>query len=120
MTNFVEQFRDRDSKLSDEVLSGQRKPRQRSRFIKGPIPEDLIAQATQISKSAGIVMLALFYQSGLRKRNTVPVPYKALRRWGVSDNTTRNAIKKLVAAGLITNERRAGHSPRVTIMEREK
>lgn len=118
MSRFVDKFVDSEPESPKDSSVEKRKPRDRPRhFIMGPIFVDLLAKATGISKSAGIVLLALYYQSGLRKRKTVPVPYRTLREWGVTDNTTRSAVRKLADAGIIDVERNVGRSPRATILE---
>jgi hypothetical protein len=84
-------------------------------FVK--VPRWWAAEAAKATRSpATLVLVELLYRSWKAKSLTFPLSNKSLEKNGVSREVKRRVLRDLQAAGLITVERRHGHSPRVTLV----
>ena len=86
-------------------------------FVRGPIPLDWLMVAAQLPGCALAVGVALWHLAGLRSsREDLPLSTERLRPFGVSRHSKDRALRALVHAGLVTVQRKAGRSPRVTLL----
>lgn len=99
-----------------ETKAGKRKSqRMNERFLKGPIPMRLIAQAAKLPGQSLSVYLATHHQSALTRCNKVTLPKGLLSQLGVSRDAKSRALKELVHAGLVKVESVKGKSTRVSL-----
>ena len=87
------------------------------RFLKGPVPLAWLQIASKASGKALHVGVALWYLSGLNRSKTVRLTRSVLQPFGVLRDSARRGLTQLENAGLVSAERRAGRSPRVTILD---
>jgi hypothetical protein len=90
--------------------------RQRTKFIKGPIPLPWVTQAFQLPGKAGGVAITLQYLAGLQQTQIVMVEPQVIREFGFARSTVRRCLRDLEGAGLIRVSRGAGRAPVVTIL----
>ncbi len=90
--------------------------RDRTWFVKGPIPGDWLEQAAAQPGKALHVALALWYLAGLQKSDQVTLTRKPLRLFSVLPDSGRRGLAALEKAGLVQVNRRNGRCPRVTIL----
>lgn len=92
--------------------------RQHGAFIRGPI---FLAWLDGVLNLPGrmplVVALALVYQSGLERSNTIRVTNKLRGRFNVSLRTCHDVLAKMEAAGLVTVAKRPGRCREVTILK---
>lgn len=94
-----------------------KKPATTGRFIRGPIPFGWISRAALLPGSALTVGLCLWHLAGLRgTRQQLALSTERLEPLGVSRYAKDRALRSLLAAGLVTVERKRGRSPRVSIV----
>ena len=86
------------------------------RFIKGPIPWNWMIKATAISGNAVAVSLAIWHLAGMMKTDTVRLSNKILAELSIDRSGKYRALKRLEKAGLISQKKRPGCSPVVTIL----
>lgn len=86
------------------------------KFIKGPIPFQWQQAANALPGSAGLVGLALWFLSGIKKSKTVKITAEAMRFAGCTRQTFAKGLNVLEDAGLIAVERKIGQKPTVTII----
>jgi hypothetical protein len=94
----------------------KRPPRPSGAFLKGPIPLDWLALASRLRGKALAVGLAVWFESGRKKRRTVTLTGPVLNRFGVNRFAAYRALRALEGAGLARAERRAGKNPTVEIL----
>jgi hypothetical protein len=91
--------------------------RQKGDFLKGPIPLEWLASAARLPGKALAVGVAVWFESGRKKRRTVALTGPVLQRFGVSRFATYRALQILATAGLVSVERRTGKNPTVTLLD---
>lgn len=91
--------------------------RRRGRFLKGPVPLDWIGAAASLPGKALAVAMALRYQQGLRRSDTVRLTSARLRPFGIDRQAARRGLIQLETAGLVQVERHPGRAALVTIRE---
>ena len=87
------------------------------KFLKGPVPEYLLAEAAQLPGKALHVYLAIWFLAGINNIRTAKLSYKVLQRWVVKRNAVYRALITLEAARLISVTRHRGQSPIVRILD---
>jgi DNA-binding MarR family transcriptional regulator len=91
--------------------------RQRQRFLKGPIPIDVIAAAARLPGKSLAVLLAIRHRADLTRSQTVALPRALMMQFGVQKDSKARALRALEEAGLVRVDRSKGQSPKVTLKE---
>ena len=122
-TNRVVPFNPKDFQLDATIpmpVRANRKGRQLShkstKFIAGPIDVRWLSLARKLGAPTLWVGLCLWYLKGLKRSVTFTVSNLTLEGWGVLPDAKSRALRKLEQVGLISVERRAKRTPRVTIV----
>jgi len=95
----------------------RRPPRQIGHFVMGPIPLAWLGPAARLPGKALAVGLAIWYQRGLRKSETVMLTGPILNQFGVDRHAKYRALTALENAGLVRVDRRMGKNPTVEILK---
>lgn len=90
--------------------------RQRSKFLKGPVPWDWIERAARLPGKALVVGLALWRLSGATKSTTIRLGNSEMSALGVDRSAKSRALKALAAADLISIDQKPGKMPVVTLL----
>ena len=91
------------------------------RFIRGPLPFEWISRAARLPGSALAVGMCLWHLAGLRgTHQRLALSTERLEPFGVSRHSKDRALRALLAAGLVTVERKRGRSPRVSLVTRQR
>jgi hypothetical protein len=106
-----------DTPETEVETKWRRARRQRSsRFLKGPIPLELLQQAAQLPAKALALYLAIRHRSDLLGSAQVTLPGDYLAAWGIDRYAKRRALAVLEESGLIlVTERRPGRSTIVAL-----
>ena len=99
-----------------KAAGSRRSPLQLGHFVKGPIPLAWLGSAAGLPGKALAVGLAIWFQRGLKKRETVTLTGSVLNQLGVSRHAKYRALAALEKAGLVRVERRTGKNPTVEIL----
>ena len=94
----------------------RRPPRQTGHFIMGPIPLAWVGPAAGLPGKALAVGLAIWFQRGLKKCETVTLTSPILNQFRVDRHAKYRALAALEQAGLVKVERRMGKNPTVEIL----
>jgi hypothetical protein len=86
------------------------------KFLRGPIPEGWLAQASQLPGKTFQVGIAIWLLAGMKNNPTVKLSHKLLRSWGVGRLSCYHALVALEQANLITVKRHRGCNPVVRII----
>ena len=87
------------------------------RFIKGPLPFKWMCNAAMLPGRALAVGLALWFEAGCKKTDTVTLTTKLLSRLGVERGAKMRALRNLREAGLIEYKGTSGKNPEVRILK---
>ena len=91
--------------------------KQAGHFIKGPLPVIWIERAGELSKSALLLGLGLFFIQGLNRGGKFKLSPSRLAELGIDRYAKRRGLKQLESAGLIRVESRgSGRVPVVKIL----
>jgi hypothetical protein len=85
------------------------------RFLKGPIPFTHLAGAARLPGHALTVLLAIYHQTTLTKKDWVTLPKGLMSELGVSRDSKARALHALQEASLVAVERCKGRTARVTL-----
>jgi hypothetical protein len=114
----IEQFR-----LSANEVALDRPPRRRlrhkdesGRFIKGPLPFKWMCVAASLPGRALAVGLALWFEAGCKKSDSVTLTSKLLGCFGLERGAKMRALQNLQRAGLIEYSVTPGKNPEVRIL----
>jgi hypothetical protein len=77
---------------------------------------DAVRGFLAVKNPHALVWYALLYRSWAEKAQTVRVPTKLLRSWGLERRVWARALVRLEWAGVIRVERRSGTAARVTLL----
>ena len=88
-----------------------------SKFLKGPVPWDWIAEASNLPGKALHVGLALWRLSGVLKSPTVRLGNSEVQALGVNRSAKSRALLALKSAGLIRISQKIGRLPEVTLLD---
>ena len=94
----------------------RRPPHQIGHFVMGPIPLAWLGPAAHLPGKALAVGLAIWYQRGLRKCESVTLTGPILNQFGVDRHAKYRALAALEKAGLVRVKRQLGKNPRVEIL----
>ena len=86
-------------------------------FLKGPVLLNWLARAACCSGKALHVAIILCYRAGLQKSDTIKVPGRTAKLFGLDRHAKTRGLKALERAGLVSITRRQGCSPQVTLLE---
>ena len=89
--------------------SRRKRERQIGRFLKGPIPLELLRRAAVLPGRALGLYILIRHRSDLRLGQAVTLPADMLASWGIRKDAKARALAALEDAGLITVKRRLGH-----------
>ena len=89
----------------------------REGFIKGPLPLSWFAQAAALPGKALHVAVAIWFQVGLERQQTIKLGQKRVARFSVSRDAKYDALLRLEKIGLIEVKRLPGQAPIVTVRE---
>ena len=89
------------------------------RFLKGPIPLSWLAVAAGCSGRALHAALLIWYRAFLTRGQPVKIPAHDRNLFGLDRKSLNRAVSALECAGLVRVERKAGNSPRITILDPE-
>jgi hypothetical protein len=93
------------------------RPRQRERFLKGPISWPWLERASSLPGKALHVAIRLWFEKGLAKSSgKVSISMTGMARMGVSRWAASRGLGGLEAAGLVSVVRHVGRKPVVTIL----
>jgi DNA-binding MarR family transcriptional regulator len=104
--------------LTDALRDYER--RAKDRFLKGPIPLQLIALAARLPGQALAVYLAIHHRAALTRSDSVTLPKSLIEQFGVSRDAKARALHALEEASLVVVERVNGRSARVTLLAAAK
>lgn len=99
----------------------KKRPRNRDqsgRFIKGPLPFKWICTAASLPGRALAVGLALWFEAGCKKSDTVTLTSKLLASFGIERGAKMRALLNLKKAGLIDYSVTPGKNPDVRIVHK--
>ncbi len=100
----------------DTIWTHNRRRKQASRFLKGPIPLSILQKASCLPGKALGLYLAIRHRADLQRREEVSLPTAYLAAWGINKDAKRRAIAALEQAKLIQIvDRRPGHGTRVAL-----
>jgi hypothetical protein len=92
--------------------------RVRGEFLKGPVPLAWLSAASKLpGKAVLAVGLALWFEAGRRRSNTVTLTSAILARFGVNRKGKYRGLASLEQAGLIEVVRVPRRNPVVTILD---
>jgi len=92
--------------------------RVRGEFLKGPIPLSWLSGALKLNgKSPAAVALAIMFEVGRRKSNTITLTTAICERFFVNRKAKYRGLKALESAHLISVVRRPRRNPVVTVLE---
>ena len=90
-------------------------------YLRGPIPLAWLETAAQLPGKALAVGMALWHLAGLRRtQQHLSLSTERLASFGVSKYAKDRALRHLIAAGLVTVDRKKGRSPRVSLLTSRK
>ena len=97
------------------------RPRQRERFLKGPISWPWLERASSLPGKALHVGIRLWFEMGLAKSSgKVSISMKGMATMGVSRWAASRGLAALEKAGLISVVRHAGRKPVVMLLSTPK
>lgn len=85
------------------------------RFLKGPIPLDAIAKASNLPGRALAMFLAVHHQAALTGKPDVTLPKALLMLLGIDKDAKARALHVLAEVGLLTVQRNRGRSAKVSL-----
>ena len=92
--------------------------RRASRFLKGPIPLDVLQKAAHLPGRSLALYLAIRHRIDLRGTLEVSLPAEYLARWGISKYSKLRAIAALERVELVwVVDRAPGRTMRVALVE---
>jgi len=96
----------------------KRKAKPVGAFIRGPIPMDWLAKASQIPRrNALLVGLMLFHLAGLRsERIGLVLCVERCKPFGLGRKAVQRGLAELESNGLVRVDRGAGRCPRVDLL----
>ena len=97
--------------------SRSRGSRIKGRFLKGPIPFTHLARAARLPGHALTVLLAIYHQTALTRKDWVTLPKGLMFELGVSRDSKARALHALQEASLVSVERCKGRTARVMLRE---
>jgi hypothetical protein len=95
--------------------SRSRRARIEGRFLKGPIPFTHLAVAAGLPGHALTVLLAVYHQTALTRKDWVTLPKGLMSELGVSRDSKARALHALQEALLVSVERCKGRTARVML-----
>jgi len=102
------------------TLKAKREPKPSStrtkKFLKGPISLNWLGTAAKQSGKALHVGVALWFLSGLKRRQKVALSQSILNLFGVSRYSGYRGLTQLEKVGLISVVRHPGRNPIVTLL----
>jgi hypothetical protein len=109
--------REQIAEWQEKAASRRRPRRPTGGFLKGPIPLPWLSSAARLPGKALAVGLALWFESGRKRRRQVTLTGPILERFRVSRFATYRALHFLEQAALVTVDRRVGKNPIVTLLD---
>lgn len=102
-----------------KMKPSKRPPRHKrgERFIMGPLPLSWFAAAAKLRGRALHVGMVLWWLAGMKKDRTVKWEPSAAEPWGLDYQAAYRGLRALETAGLVSQDRRRGRCPVVTILE---
>lgn len=113
----IERFRARETIPTPKRNNRARKPGEW--FLRGPIPGTWLKRAGKLPGKAVLVSLAVWYQVGVDRVQTVKLCRFTRDRFGITRYSLHRGLAALEKAGLVTVVRAKGSCPVVTILELE-
>jgi hypothetical protein len=92
-----------------------RRARIKGRFLRGPIPFTHLACAARLPGHALTVLLAIYHQTALTRKDWVTLPKGLMSELGVSRDSKARALHALQEAFLVSVERCKGRTARVML-----
>jgi hypothetical protein len=92
------------------------RPRQRERFLKGPIPWPWLERAGALPGKALHVAIRLWHEVGLTRTDKVSISMTGMARMGISRFAASRGLSALEGVGLVSVVKHAGRKPEVTIL----
>lgn len=93
------------------------RPRQRERFLKGPIPWPWLERAGALPGKALHVAIRLWFEVGLTRSSKVSISMTGMTKMGGSRFAASRGLAALEGAGLVSVVRHAGRKPQVVMLE---
>jgi len=110
-------LRPRCHSLKERVREpGAARARVKGRFLMGPIPLNWLIKASVLPGKCIHVAVAIWFLTGVKKANTVPLSNKLLSEFGVDRFSKSRALRRLSNAGLVAVMQSKGCSPLVTVL----
>jgi hypothetical protein len=100
--------------------SRRRKARQAEHFVHGPIAVRDLKIATELGGLCSTVLLMIMFRRDVTRSETVTLPGGTLKEFGVKLDAKLRALKRLEEAGLISVERRPGHSAIIKLRSKRR
>ncbi len=102
------------------VESQAKEPRKAGLFIRGPIYMDWLKGVLRLPGRAPVVLaLALVFQAGLEKSQTIRLTRKLMTRFDIPPRTCYDALAKMERAELVKVTRRLGCCREIEILHVE-
>jgi hypothetical protein len=92
------------------------RPRQRERFLKGPIPWPWLERAGALPGKALHVAIRLWHEVGLTRTSKVSISMTGMERMGISRFAATRGLAALEGAGLVSVVRHAGRKAQVVVV----
>ena len=90
-------------------------------YLRGPIPLTWLETAARLPGQSLAVGVGLWHLAGLRRsQQHLSLSTERLKPFGVSKYAKDRALRHLIAANLVTVDRKKGRSPRVSLVTRNK
>ena len=96
----------------------RRQQRRSKRFLKGPVPLDVVATAGALPGRALLVLLAIWHRVDLTGRLRVALTAGVMQEFGFDKFVKRRALMELEGAGLICVQRVKGRATTVELISR--
>ena len=96
----------------------RRQQRRSKRFLKGPVPLDVVATAGALPGRALLVLLAIWHRVDLTGRLRVALTAGVMQEFGFDKFVKRRALMELEGAGLIRVQRVKGRATTVELISR--
>jgi DNA-binding transcriptional ArsR family regulator len=97
--------------------SRKKRGRVQGRFLKGPIPFTHLTAATRLPGHALTVLLAIYHQTALTRKEWVTLPKGLVSELGLSRDVKSRALSSLHAAGIVDVENAKGRTSRVRLKD---
>jgi hypothetical protein len=87
------------------------------KFLRGPIPLEWLQKASSLPGKTLSIGIVIWFFCGLTNAKTVKLSRAIVDSFGIPRTTAYRLLNNLAQAGLISQEKRPGRSPIITILD---